>query len=540
MALNSGPNSPKRKVARPIIRKKSTDQGSPEEVAPIAELPSPPPGHHVPSPSPIAEPPTGRAQVARPILATTRRERLVVAEEEYDEPEDVLVDAAKRSAPAWLISLGVHTCILVVLGLLMLPGLFDAPLQIEVVYAEKIGKQVEDEIFQSPTEEMPVLEEPVLAEDIEEVEDPLAAPPEVEPIEFQATTQTTDIQAPSIGMALDGREKGMKKALLAAYGGTATTEGAVVKGLEWLKRNQQPDGMWSLLGPYADGAPTENRVAASAMALLAFQGHGSTHLYGPYKDVVARGWNALIKKQDDEGNFFLTGGHHSALRMSATIALCELYGMTDDKKLKEAAQRALDYCYKTQSPQGGWRYAPGGASDTSVTGWFVMALQSGRMSGLEVPAVNLDKISAFLDTATTDGGSKYAYIPGQSDSLSMTAEGLLCRQYLGWAHDDPRLDRGIQYIGRHPLNFTEMDVYYWYYATQATHHMGGKPWNQWNRVMRQAVPENQLQTGKESGSWDPHNDTHGHLGGRLYTTCLCIYMLEVYYRHLPLYKHNVN
>ena len=55
------------------------------------------------------------------------------------------------------------------------------------------------------------------------------------------------------------------------------------------------------------------------------------------------------------------------------------------------------------------------------------------MSGLEVPAVNLDKISAFLDTATTDGGSKYAYIPGQSDSLSMTAEGLLCRQYLGWA-----------------------------------------------------------------------------------------------------------
>lgn len=542
MALNSGPNRPKRKVARPIIRKKSTDQGSPEEVAPIAESPSPPPGHHVPSGSPITEPPRGRAQVARPILATTRRERLVVAEEEYDETEDVLVEAAKRSAPAWLISLGVHTCILVVLGLLMLPGLFDAPLQIEVVYAEKIGKQVEDEIFQSPTEEMPVLEEPVLAEDIEEVEDPLAAPPEVEPIEFQATTQTTDIQAPSIGMALDGREKGMKKALLAAYGGTATTEGAVVKGLEWLKRNQQPDGMWSLLGPYADGAPTENRVAASAMALLAFQGHGSTHLYGPYKDVVARGWNALIKKQDDEGNFFLTGGHHHRLYTHAqsTIALCELYGMTDDKKLREAAQRALDYCYKSQSPQGGWRYAPGGASDTSVTGWFVMALQSGRMSGLEVPAVNLDKISAFLDTATTDGGSKYAYIPGQSDSLSMTAEGLLCRQYLGWAHDDPRLDRGIQYIGGHPLNFTEMDVYYWYYATQAMHHMGGKPWNQWNRVMRQAVPENQLQTGKESGSWDPHNDTHGHLGGRLYTTCLCIYMLEVYYRHLPLYKHNVN
>ncbi|MEC9097310.1 MAG: prenyltransferase/squalene oxidase repeat-containing protein, partial [Planctomycetota bacterium] len=365
--------------------------------------------------------------------------------------------------------------------------------------------------------------------------------PEVEPIEFDAQDQTSELEAPSIGMALDGREKGMKKALLAAYGGTATTENAVEKGLEWLKRNQQRDGMWSLMGPYSDAAPTENRVAATAMALLAYQGHGSTHQYGPYKDVVARAWNALIKKQDAEGNFFLTGGHHHRLytHAQATIALCELFGMTRDETLKASAQRALDYCCQSQSPQGGWRYAPGGASDTSVTGWFVMALQSGRMAGLKVPATNLDKISAYLDTATTDAGSKYAYIPGQSDSLSMTAEGLLCRQYLGWKHDDPRLNQGVRYVGGNPIRFAEMDVYYWYYATQTLHHMGGEPWMDWNRVMRQVIPENQLQTGKEAGSWDPHNDTHGHLGGRLYTTCLCIYMLEVYYRHLPLYKHNL-
>ena len=555
MAGNSGSQPSKRKIARPIIRKKGSEEPTrPIDSAPVAKpiAATPPSLNENQSPvasAPIAQSPgqlraeyVGGNQVARPIMSETRRERLVVAAEEFEDERDEMVIAAKESAPAWLISLGLHTCILLVPGLLMLPELSDGPLQIEVIYTEKSGEQVDDEIFQSPTEEMPVLEDPVLSEDLEEVDDPLAAPPEVEPIEFQATNQTSDIKAPSIGMALDGREKGMKKALLAAYGGTATTEGAVVKGLEWLKRNQQRDGLWSLLGNYADGAPTENRVAATAMALLAFQGHGSTHQYGPYKDVVARGWNALIKKQDDEGNFFLTGGHHHRLytHAQATIALCELYGMTKDASLKAVAQKALDYCYKSQSPQGGWRYAPGGASDTSVTGWFVMALQSGRMAGLNVPAVNLDKISAFLDTATTDGGSKYAYIPGQLDTLSMTAEGLLCRQYLGWSHDDPRLNQGIQYVSGNPLRFSEMDVYYWYYATQALHHMGGKPWTQWNQVMRQAVPENQLQTGKEAGSWDPHNDTHGHLGGRLYTTCLCIYMLEVYYRHLPLYKHSVN
>lgn len=555
--MSGGPdNKPiKRVVARPIIKRRVQEATSPDDASKTDDVNSPTVSKQLELP--VAAPTVNQGVQSHPKMRAVpvatrpppplaspehRREFLSMSDDGYDEAADELVDVAKRSAPAWLISLGVHTSILVVLGLLMLPGLLEPPLSIEVVYAEKIGEQTEDEIFQSPTEEMPVLEDPVLSEDEIEVEDPLAAPPEVEPVEFQATNQTSDVQAPSIGMALDGREKGMKKALLAAYGGTAMTEGAVVKGLEWLKRHQQRDGMWSLLGNYADGAPTENRVAATAMALLAFQGHGSTHQYGPYKDVVARAWNALIKKQDAEGNFFLTGGHHHRLytHAQATIALCELYGMTKDATLKDAAERALTYCYKAQSPQGGWRYAPGGASDTSVTGWFVMALQSGRMSGLDVPVVTLDKVSAFLDTATTDGGSKYAYIPGQSDTLSMTAEGLLCRQYLGWNHDDPRLNQGIQYVGDNPIRFAEMDVYYWYYATQALHHMGGKPWQDWNRVMRQAVPENQLQTGKEAGSWDPQNDTHGHLGGRLYTTCLCIYMLEVYYRHLPLYKHNVN
>ena len=93
------------------------------------------------------------------------------------------------------------------------------------------------------------------------------------------------------------------------------------------------------------------------------------------------GWKALIKKQDAEGNFFFTGGHHHRLytHAQATIALCELYGMTKDETLKAPAQKALAYCLSaSQSPQGGWRYAPGGASDTSVTGWFVMALQEWR------------------------------------------------------------------------------------------------------------------------------------------------------------------
>ena len=37
------------------------------------------------------------------------------------------------------------------------------------------------------------------------------------------------------------------------------------------------------------------------------------------------------------------------------------------------------------------------------------------------------------------------------------------------------------------------------------------------------------------GSWAPDDAKWGKSGGRHYTTCLNLLMLEVYYRHLPLY-----
>jgi hypothetical protein len=120
----------------------------------------------------------------------------------------------------------------------------------------------------------------------------------------------------------------------------------------------------------------------------------------------------------------------------------------------------------------------------------------------------------------------------------MTAEGLLCRQYLGWKQDDKRLNAGIRFIGNHPIEYknNKRNVYYWYYATQVTHHMEGDAWRKWNGVMRQVIPENQTTKGRERGSWHPDGDEWGPAGGRLYVTCLSTYMLEVYYRHLPIYR----
>lgn len=466
---------------------------------------------------------------------------------------DFVTQFAMPNAPPWMVSMMIHLAILVLLALIALPRMIDSTFVLEVTYAEELGEQLLDDTQYLESIE-PVEVDPALAFDAKEVENPLAssALPEIKLDLFDAASA---VEAPTIGLALSGREPGAKKAMLAAYGGTGETENAVELALSWLRRNQQSDGTWSLAGPYDDGvAGTENPLAATAMALLAFQGAGNTHRSGEYKATVKKGMDALLKMQDRDGCFFSTqriqSSHQLYSQAQATIAVCELYGMTDDSALREHAQRALDYAGSIQADDGqgggGWKYQPGTRADTSVTGWFVIALKSGEFGKLSVPSPVNDRISRFLDNVVAlpgEGapfvqGSRYLYQVGETEPrVSMTAEALLCRQYLGWEHNDPRLLAGVRHIGEHPIDWNEPHVYYWYYATQVMHHMGGSDWDKWNRVMRKALPAAQVKTGKEAGSWSPAGDQFGYTGGRLFMTCLCTYMLEVYYRHLPIYQH---
>ncbi len=454
---------------------------------------------------------------------------------------------ALKKSPPWLLSSIIHMLFLIVIGLWVFSEQEDGPVELEVRYAETEGEQLDERSFRLTTESQPEVDEQVLTPDeLPPLDEPLATPPQV-PIAAFATSSSGKIESPTIGMALNGRTKALKHALLSAYGGDATTEAAVLKGLKWLARNQRHDGSWSLRGPYADGGSSENRVAATAMALLAFQGAGHTHqgpASEPFTRVVRRGWNWLLKQQDKQGCFFSGGLAHHRLytHAQATIAVCELYGMTRDPKFKQPAEQAVAYAIAAQDPKhGGWRYYPGSQSDTSVTGWFVMALQSARMAYIAVPDEVFERISQFLDSVQAPGskGSQYLYMPGLHTSPAMTAEGLLCRQYLGWAQDDPRLLVGTEYINQVGMSWEERNAYFWYYAAQVCHHMEGSTWTHWNRVMRQLLPEKQIQRGRERGSWDPDGDEWGSHGGRLYVTCMHLFMLEVYYRHLPIYNYRL-
>ncbi|MEM9658902.1 MAG: hypothetical protein AAF961_11125, partial [Planctomycetota bacterium] len=440
---------------------------------------------------------------------------------------DLTVDA-----PAWLVSAIVHILILIALALFLVtqPQTRNFVLRLD---PSSDGDDLQTGDFDLPLElDQPLADEsdaldPQLIESTRTNDsflDPAAMP--VSPF-----GQSLRPDTPAIRMALSGREAGMRDALLAAYGGTAGTQDAVMEALRWLTRNQiSKSGLWSLTGPYSNGASQDNPDAATALALLAFQGAGYTPesvRSDPFTKVVARGWNALLKRQQDNGNFFTKGRSHGRLytHAIATIAVCELYGMTQNSAYREAAQRAIDYSVETQGPDGGWRYSPAEKGDLSVTGWFVMALQSARMAGLDVPPATLYAIEEFLDRCSVDGGSQYSYRPGEGKRLSMTAEGLLCRQYLGWSQSDPRLQRGAKILLENVPDWNKREAYYWYYASQVCHHIEGETWRKWNASMRTVLPENQIRSGRERGSWDPSGDGSVGMsgGGRLFITCLSTY-----------------
>jgi hypothetical protein len=369
-----------------------------------------------------------------------------------------------------------------------------------------------------------------------------------------------------------GRSGATRERLLQEGGGNALSEAAVARGLDWLALHQAQGGQWSLDGfnryarekPYPEGKTSSddstgmgarrNDVAGTAFGLLPFLAAGQTHKApvvskdkkAPMHDYhrgIDAGLKFLIGKQGKDGYF----GGDMYSHCLASIALCEAYGVTSDPVLKVSAQKGINYIVDAQDPSGGgWRYTSRSIGDTSVTGWALMALKSGQMAGLSVPAVTLRKVERFLDSVESKGG--FSYLAGDAATPPMTAVGMLCRQYLGVNPRNPGLLAGVERLKKSPPGATG-NLYYEYYATQVMHHMGGESWKFWNEGpdgksgIRDSLIRKQEQgaTGKKgnAGSWPITSDFGTQQGGRLMATSLSLLTLEVYYRHLPLYRREL-
>lgn len=351
--------------------------------------------------------------------------------------------------------------------------------------------------------------------------------------------------------------------------GLSKTEKAVELGLIFLARHHGDDGRWSLHG-YATGKPYQDEMdedvvlhsdtAATGLSLMAFLGAGYHHQSGKYREVVERGLEFLIHNQQDNGDLYLPEDERSNLSSAlyshaiATMAICEAYGMTWDPDLEKPAQLAIEYAVESQHKErGGWRYRPQIGSDTSVTGWMMMALHSGRLAGLQVPQESFERIHKWIRLAQggTKGSHLFVYNPyaskpqahGKLPTPCMTSVGMLMSFYSGSNRDQPLMNRGADYLLQNlpDLGTTrspKRDTYYWYYGTQVMYHMGGQYWEAWNSKLYPLLVENQITEGPLAGSWHarhPIPDRWGIRVGRLYVTAMNLLSLEIEHRHLPIY-----
>lgn len=345
------------------------------------------------------------------------------------------------------------------------------------------------------------------------------------------------------------RQGDTRKQYIELFGGTNDSEVAVDRGLLWLVTHQNPDGSWSLENFHANckgkhancpgAGKMRSNAAATGLALLPLLAAGHTHQEGHYKKAVADGLKWLAEHQKGDGNLLGPGDKQTMYSHGiASIALCEACGMTDDPELKEVAAKALAFIVKAQhAGSGGWRYNPNESGDTSVVGWQMMALKSGEMAGIPVPKQTFDNTAKWLKSVEGNQpvGGQFAY-NSRGASPAMTAEGLLCLQFMGTERNSPRMRAGADYLMRHlPRPDQKNTSYYWYYATQVMYHMQGPYWDAWNEKLRDELVKSQLNTGQLAGTWHPR-DNWENTGGRIYATSMKLLMLEVYYRHLPLYE----
>ncbi|MFN0016778.1 MAG: prenyltransferase/squalene oxidase repeat-containing protein [Pirellulaceae bacterium] len=544
-------------AAAPVAVAAAAPAAPPEARQPrFKEAPAPP---LAPAPSPVPQPAPAAVQPA-PRPAPQQPRRRPAQRRKADSASSWLYKVLKDT-PAWLVSMLVHMVAITLMGLIPLEKERDRGETIILSAAatperEKGGdtlkiKQEDDSQFDLPVPNKSDLEDPekrqvllAAAQDAKELRlnEPVQSLPPLEEVRKLVGNPN------GIRSVMAARDPRLRVEMVAKEGGTTLTEASVARGLKWLSLHQNVDGSWSVNGFQTAAKCNCNgqggvagKSAGTALAMLPFLGAGQTHLVGKYKHTVSRGLRWMLENQGEDGDLRAGSNDNSGMYThgQATIVLCEAFAMTGDEQLRIPAQKAVDFIVKAQYRDGGWRYQPGPPTqpgDTSVVGWQLMALQSARAANLTVPADTLGMAEVYLEGVSQKDGALYGYQRGHGVTPAMTAEGLLCRMYLGWKKDNPALGRGVHWLSdEHLPSDRTPNIYYWYYGTQTLHHFGGEDWEKWNVQMRDVLTRSQETSGHAAGSWAPR-DQHAYAGGRIYQTSLSICCLEVYYRHLPIFK----
>ena len=339
--------------------------------------------------------------------------------------------------------------------------------------------------------------------------------------------------------AMGGRMGGVARgAMMQKNNGKEKSEKAVLAGLRWLKDHQAADGSWS----------DEFKPAMTGLALLSFLGHGELPESPEFGPTVKKALDWVLERGNEfQGRMSMTkdgwGGNDGVYQHGiVTYAMGEYYSMTKDERYAPLLKQAVAYIVDGQNPLGGWDYgyAKGARNDLSVAGWQIQALKAAHLTGLGMPGVDeaLDKSMGFIQKwQGNEGGFGYDH---PDNGPNLTGVGVLCTYF--WKQDKTKVVKeGIDFmLGKTKVEYRGKDanLYAWYYDTQACLMFGGSAWSKWNRMFQDEIADNI----SPDGSWPPLQggvaglQSNPNGSGPYYRTTLCILMLEVFYRYMPINK----
>jgi hypothetical protein len=340
---------------------------------------------------------------------------------------------------------------------------------------------------------------------------------------------------------------------------TPESEAALSRGLEWLAKNQGPEGNWE-----------SNDLGLVGMGTLAFLSAGHAPGRGKYGAVVKKSLDYMVNKAQPSGKLNIADGQRDMYNHGlATFVLGQAYGMTStpDRRMGTVLANALKLIANTQCDDGGWDYRAArqaAGHDLSLAVMQAKALRSAMDSGLEVPPEVIDSaIRSVREHYTPRDGRRNApeseqqRVPGQftynkgggNGTIAMAACGVVCLQEFG-QYDDWRIEKNMTVIGEaiRPLKKPQQrdgtmpfDAYTLYYVGQALYQVNGKHWQDHYPTLRDFLTASQVVNGANTaahGMWqDRGTGGGGRVGGKpgqLYATAVSCFILAMPNRYLPI------
>lgn len=332
---------------------------------------------------------------------------------------------------------------------------------------------------------------------------------------------------------------------------TGPGEAALKNGLEWLARNQGPQGNWE-----------SNDLGLVGMGVLAFLADGHLPGRGKYGDVVERALDYMVRNAQPSGLLNIADPQRDMYNHGlATFVLGQAHGMTKDPRLSGVLEQALRLIANTQSRDGGWDYRARRQNyghDLSLVVMQAKALRSAVDSGLEVrnDVIQLSIQSvrqkykakngarSLDDPRIKEGPGQFTY-DGHNGTTAMAAAGVVCLQEFG-QYDDWRIPKNLDVLSdavkelkppRQGDGRVPFDAYTLYYVGQALYQVGDSSWKNNYPILRDHLITGQVRKPSdlsEDGSWrDPRYVTGGK-PSRLFGTSIACFILAIPNRYLPI------